>query len=331
MSPEKQKAPAILPEDPVFKRTRLQLSLMLSALALAGMALSFGLTYFYISGRANISQWIGIEVLIVIAVLMGVALGSYLAAGALLRPIQKNVQMLRNFAQDAGHELATPVSILQSKLQLMDREFSDKGIDVEQLSVLSRAVERMSSLVKDLRVLARSSNPHAQNHLSIMSMEQVVEAALSELSDEAAKKSVSFTVDKCDLAIVVGDREALHRCIINVVNNAIRYGKPNGTVRLTLSTDRQGVKLSIGDDGPGISAGDLPFIFDRFYRVDPSRSRKLGGSGLGLAIVRAIIEAHGGSVDAKSNEGHGTEVILRLPLSPARHPALQLFGTGGAD
>jgi signal transduction histidine kinase len=115
---------------------------------------------------------------------------------------------------------------------------------------------------------------------------------------------------------IVGDRARLRQVLINLLDNAVKYTPAGGTIRVAVAVEQPWVHLRISDTGIGIPAEDIPFIFDRFYRVDKARSRKVGGTGLGLAIVRWIVEAHGGSINVESTEGVGTTFHLRLPLVP---------------
>lgn len=125
---------------------------------------------------------------------------------------------------------------------------------------------------------------------------------------------VSCSLPELSPVLVMADREKLGRVFMNVIDNSLKYlNQPEKRVRLTLSHDNENVMIAIEDNGSGIEQGALPFIFDRFYRADPSRNTAKGGSGLGLAIVKQIIEGHGGSVTAVSQIGAGTSICMTIP------------------
>lgn len=237
-------------------------------------------------------------------------------------PISKRLEMVRRVTQDAGHELLTPVSIIRSRLQLFERELQESGESSEHLPVILRAMDRMDNLIQDLRVLNRAESPNRHLSLSIVNLNKTIQNSVDELQIEFEAKSITTQLSLIPLSIV-GDEQALQRLFINLLTNAIRYGRTGGQVSISMKKERGNVTLVIGDDGPGIPEESLPNIFDRFYRVDESRSRLTGGSGLGLAIVKAIVDSHAGKISVRSSSA-GTSFVVILPQLP-HHPALPLL------
>jgi signal transduction histidine kinase len=244
---------------------------------------------------------------------------SYLLSAHAVRPLSRRLEMMSRFTQDAGHELSTPVSIIRSRLQLFERELTQSGESSEHLPVLLRAMDRVDNLIKDLRVLTRAESPNRHLSLSLVRLHQTVTNALAELEMELQSKSMTSQLSVVPVS-VVGDEQALQRMLINLLTNALRYGKSGGQVAVSLKKERGNVVLTVADDGPGILEENIPFLFERFYRVEGSRSRATGGSGLGLAIVKAIVDSHNGKISVKSSSS-GTSFIITLPQLP-HHPAL---------
>jgi heavy metal sensor kinase len=217
------------------------------------------------------------------------------------------------FTADASHELRTPVSVILTQVQLaLSRERS--GADYRQsLGVCQRAAERMRSLINALLELARLDAGGFDLTLTDCDLRRVADEALEWVAPLAAQKGA---VLRCSVEPVrlKADGAKLGQVMVNLLQNAVQHNARGVEVCLSVEPKEGCVLLRVSDNGAGIPAEALPRVFDRFYRVDGSRSSATGGSGLGLAICKGIIEAHGGAIRVESKAGQGTEFQARLPL-----------------
>ena len=171
----------------------------------------------------------------------------------------------------------------------------------------------MTNLVNGLLALARLDSSNADFHLQQINLSDLVGESVSLLGAIASEKQISLVSDLHSVKIF-GNPESLSRMIDNLITNAIIYNKPGGKVFITLKSNDDKAVLEIKDTGVGISEEHLPFIFERFYRVDKARSRLSGGSGLGLAICKGVIEKHNGTITAQSILSEGTTLQIQLPI-----------------
>lgn len=228
-------------------------------------------------------------------------------------------ERLRRFVADASHELRTPVTAIAGYAELRHKGGleGDEAEDRAWARIESES-GRMKTLIEDLLMLARLGESQP---LSIETVD------LAELARDAATDHSTIDPErpiKLEGAVslaIEGDEQRLHQVVSNLLAN-VRVHTPEGTL-VTVDVEDQGAwaVLSVADDGPGIPPESLDKIFDRFYRADRSRSRRSGGSGLGLSIVYAIVEAHGGTVDAGNDPGGGARFTVRLPKTLAKEPA----------
>ena len=235
----------------------------------------------------------------------------------------------RQFTADASHELRTPLTVVDLEVSrgLAERRQPEEYERI--LTAVQAENAHMSRLVDDLLALARADAGQAQWQMAPLDLSDVALDALERLAPLARERGVELTAGPLPEARVMGDRAALTRLFVNLIENAVKYSGLGG--RVTLETERVldgGSRWAIArvrDDGPGIAAEHLPHLFERFYRVDMARQRSderesdasrqtSGGSGLGLAIVRWVAEAHGGSIGVESAVGRGSVFALRLPL-----------------
>jgi signal transduction histidine kinase len=240
-------------------------------------------------------------IIIVIAGILAFTVSSIIIDNA-LNPLE----MQKRFVSDASHELATPITIINGHADLMLRH----GYTEEGLAVIKEEILRMNGLAESLLFLARSDNNVQAYEIAPTDISALVCEAAEEAKLLAPALALESSVPEKLFARC--DTYAIRRVLRILLSNAEKYGGGNAT----LSAKREGrnVLISVNDSGRGIPKEHLPHIFKRFYRADPSRSRKTGSSGLGLSIAQEIISAHGGQIYAKSN-AHGTKMIFSLPSS----------------
>jgi two-component system OmpR family sensor kinase len=223
-------------------------------------------------------------------------------------------ERLRRFVADASHELRTPVTAISGYAELR-RKGGLETPDAEDRAWARVESEsaRMAALVEDLIMLARLGEGQPLVRESV----DLVELARDAAADHAAiDPERPVTVEAPESLLLEGDSQRLHQVVSNLLAN-VRVHTPPGTLTTILVEDQEAwAVLAVVDDGPGIPEGSLDRVFQRFHRADPSRSRRSGGSGLGLSIVEAIVEAHGGTVDAGKDPGGGARFTVRLPKRP---------------
>ena len=220
----------------------------------------------------------------------------------------------QQFTSDAAHELRTPVSVMLTQTQTALNRERNAADYRETVESCERAAQRMRRLIESLLELARLDAGQQQMKQSRFDLAQTVRDCVTLVRPLAEGRHVKILCDVPPLDCI-GDSERLGQVVTNLLTNAITYNKENGEVRIGGETRNGSVILTIQDTGVGISTGDLPHIFDRFYRAD--RSRTSGNTGLGLAISKAIAEAHGGAIEVSSQLDVGTVFTLRLPSGAA--------------
>jgi len=234
------------------------------------------------------------------------------ALNRMLGRVSRSVAAQSRFTADASHELRTPLTILRGQFELA---LSRPRTAAEYREAVESGLEetlRMARIVDSLASLARGEAAGAALHTAPVSLAAAAEEVSRVQSAFAAEKHVSLVFDTQGDAFVRGDADALRRLVQNLVENAVTYTPPGGTVTVTVSEDAAFCRLSVADTGLGIAPADLPLVFDRFFRADPARANT-GGSGLGLSIVQSIAEAHGGTVCAESEIGRGSTFTVTLP------------------
>ncbi len=234
---------------------------------------------------------------------------------AMLDRLEAAFRAQRRFIADASHELKTPIAILRAR---WENEINDETLPPEVRSQLTRDVEelaRLNKLVEDLLLLTRADEGKIPLAREPVVLSELLQSLLEDARTLAAAKGQRIHADVTSCGIVQGDRSRLYQLFLNLVDNAVKYSQRGATIRITCEPRGKHVVVAVQDNGPGIPPHDLPRIFDRFYRVDKSRSRELGGSGLGLSICKWIAEAHGGSINIQSEPGKGTTVEVVLPLT----------------
>jgi signal transduction histidine kinase len=253
---------------------------------------------------------IGDAVSIVIAVVAGL----FLARRALV-PIQVSWEKQQQFIADASHELRTPLAAILVNLERLFR-YPDHTIEQESEKIMigMQEARRLSKLVSDLLTLARSDSNELQIMNQKLRLDELVLKCTQVFSQLAIVKEVSLETDIEQPLEIIGDEERLHQLLVILLDNALKYTNEGGKIYVSCKREGQRVAVMIKDTGIGIPKEDIPFLFDRFFRVDKMRSRQTEGTGLGLSIAKWIVDAHHGKIQVNSEEGVGTSFLLNLPL-----------------
>jgi len=231
--------------------------------------------------------------------------------------LKKMDQVRRDFVANVSHELRTPLSILRGYIEtLLDSPETSHEELSRILRVMERHSKRLDLLAEDLLTLAQleSANPHLR--LADIDLSTFLRDVIRDLEKKLANKKLHLLVDVSpDLPPVHADRPRLQEALYNLLDNAVKYSREHGEIRLSARQRDSEIELTVSDDGIGITKEDLPRIFERFYRADKARSPdKIRGTGLGLAIVKHIAQLHGGRVEAESELNKGTTIRVVLPV-----------------
>ena len=230
----------------------------------------------------------------------------------------------RQFVANVSHELRTPITIIKGFVEtLLDGARNDPELSLKFLQTVEKHANRLTFLIEDLLTISQLEDGRIVLNRQWGQLHPVAERVLDDFSARARARNISLSNQIPDSLTLRADLDRLHQVLVNLVDNAIKYGRTGGHVTLSarIPAQSQQVEIEVADDGPGIPSESLPRVFERFYRVDAARSRDQGGTGLGLSIVKHIVQAHGGEVSAESRPGHGTTFRLTLPTESTPPPA----------
>jgi signal transduction histidine kinase len=240
--------------------------------------------------------------------------GSVLMVVADITDARRIEAVRRDFVANASHELKTPAASIQAAAETLQAVVDENPAAASRFAAqLERDAVRLSRIVADLLDLSRlesGSDLADRVRLDALAREEV-----ERFADRAREAPISLSITAAEPATVEGSARDLSLLVRNLIDNAVRYTPPNGTVVVRVSIEGPDVRLEVQDSGMGIPTRDLPRVFERFYRVDRARSRETGGTGLGLAIVRHVAENHGGSVSVTSEIGSGSTFTVLLPVA----------------
>jgi two-component system phosphate regulon sensor histidine kinase PhoR len=229
----------------------------------------------------------------------------------------KELERIRqDFVANVSHELRTPLTTIKGYAETLLEGALKEEVASQFVQVIKRHTDRLTKIVEDLLTLSRIESREFQLAMEPCALSDLIGEVLDVVREPAKKKRISLLYDKLASPLIArGDPHYLEQVFINLLDNAIKYGREGG--KITISTVEKSpteIEISVQDDGIGIPKEDLPRIFERFYRVDKGRSQELGGTGLGLSIVKHIVQAHGGRIWVESQLGKGSIFYFTLPI-----------------
>ncbi|TEU19353.1 MAG: hypothetical protein E3J21_04035 [Anaerolineales bacterium] len=222
-------------------------------------------------------------------------------------------ELRRNMVTDVAHELRTPLSNIRGYLEALQ----DGVVEPEERIIDSLHEEAMlpNHLVDDLQELSLAEAGHLELERQPVALADIVDRAVEAVHPRAKAEGVTVQVDLPEDLLVDVDPQRIGQVLRNLLDNALTHTSPGGEIAVAARAEGQWVEVSVRDTGSGIAAKDLPYVFERFYRADKSRSRATGGARLGLAIAKQLVEAHGGRIWVESTEGEGSTFTFALPTS----------------
>jgi len=235
----------------------------------------------------------------------------------MLDRLEGSFDRLSRFSADIAHELRTPINNLRGEIEVALGRDRPAGEYAEVLGSCLEECGRLSRIIESLLFLARAESPEAQVRKERLDVKRELEAVKEFFEATAEEKEVKLTASTEDAVGADLDRVLFQQALGNLVENALTHTSPGGTVTIHAGREGDALRVEVADTGSGIPPGHLPHLFDRFYRVDRSRSAASGGVGLGLALVKSIATLHGGTVEVMSEVGVGTRVSIRVPLEAA--------------
>lgn len=232
-----------------------------------------------------------------------------------IEKLKESENYRREFVGNVSHELKTPIFNIQGYIHtLLDGGLEDQEINQKYLEKAVKNIDRLSAIVEDLEAISQLETGELKLSQERFDLSRLASDVIESMEIGAKEKHINLKLEKNVSSSVYakGDIGRIRQVLTNLVTNSIKYGRDRGETVIRLKAEDQGVKVEVADDGIGISRDHLPRLFERFYRVDKSRSRDQGGTGLGLSIVKHILEAHGKSIDVDSEPGKGTVFYFTL-------------------
>ena len=227
----------------------------------------------------------------------------------------KNMESFRReFLGNVSHELKTPIFNIQGYIHtLIDGAINDKNVNIQYLQRSAKSVDRMINIVEDLEMISKIESNRLDLEYTDWNIAEHIQELFEILEMKAKKRSISLSLDnQSNVSYVDADRDKISQVLINLIENSIKYGNEGGHTKVRIFEMGENLLIEIADDGDGIPSEHLPRLFERFYRVDKSRSRNAGGTGLGLSIVKHIIEAHRQTINVRSTQNIGTTFSFTL-------------------
>ncbi len=232
-----------------------------------------------------------------------------------LKALKEQETFRREFIGNLAHELKTPVFSIQGYiLTLLEGGMDDPSVNTKFLERASKGVDRMTRIIEDLDVITKVESGKIPLKIDKLDLVDLTGEVMSDLQFKAKEKTISLKFNKSYVnpIMVFADRDRIAQVLINLISNAISYCESEGSIELRFFDMGENVLVEVSDDGPGIEEQHLNRLFERFYRIDKSRSRNVGGSGLGLSIVKHFIEAHNQTINVRSTVGKGSTFSFTL-------------------
>jgi heavy metal sensor kinase len=240
-----------------------------------------------------------------------------LALNRMIARLNEAFEQNRRFLADASHELRTPLAALRGEMESVVEQARTLPELRDRAGSVLEEVDRLAKIVDALFAISRLDAGESQQEWERFDLAPLAASTTEQMSLLAEDKRIAVACNAEGKVSVDGDRARIKQVVVNLLDNAIKYTPPGGTINLNVNARGGKAVLEVVDTGMGIPASALPHIFERFYRVDQARSRDAGGAGLGLAIVKSICAAHGGKVEVESAEGKGSRFRVELPLATA--------------
>lgn len=249
-----------------------------------------------------------------------VAFGGYFFVGLALKPVEMTMDLLRRFVADAGHELKTPLAVIEAAIETLQEVHKEHNLPETETEMIKSASKRMRGLTEDLMFLARVEDPMRAFEKEVVNLNGLVQEQIDAYRPLAESRNIELKVQLGDLMDIYAEPESFRQLISNLLSNAIKYNEAGGSVSVLLEKSGTQAKLIVADTGVGISESSMAHMYERFYRADKSRSRDAGGAGLGLAIVKAVADAHKASIEVSSKVGEGTTFKILVPILVTKPP-----------
>ena len=238
------------------------------------------------------------------------------AVNHMAESLERQETLRRRLTSDVAHELRTPVANVSLNLEMMLDEVWEPTKD--RLQSCYEELGRISGIISDLEKLRQMEAENMNLELEPVNLLELAQAVETAFEPDLKKKKLTCEVSG-EAAAVMGDQRRLHQVIFNLVSNAVKYSTEGGSIQIRVKQEKHKAVLIVEDQGIGMAEEELPLIFERFYRTDLSRSRKTGGAGIGLAFVKAIVQAHQGTVTVTSKVGCGSRFTVTLPAGEETH------------
>jgi heavy metal sensor kinase len=232
---------------------------------------------------------------------------------SMISRLEKSVNKIRQFSGDVSHELRTPLTIIRGEIEVLLRKDRPKEEYLKTMNSVLEESQRMEKIINDLLFLSRVEALDKSKFSHDVHLEEIVKLIIESRWPAFEKKGLKLIAENIESTPIKGNVDLLERMVANLFDNAIRYTPEGGTVEVVVNKKKGRARLEIRDTGIGIPQESLPFIFDRFFVVDKSRSKETGGSGLGLSIVKWIADNHKAEIDVLSQINKGTTFVIVFP------------------
>lgn len=284
---------------------------LFSVMVISSILILLGLlTYMGPTSHVSSSRYI-LTILLAIGMVFA---GSWLLSKAAILPIKAVWQKQLDFTADASHELRTPIAVIRTTLELLlDSPEETIGSQMKWLKNMEAENLRLAKLVDDLLTLSKADTNQQTIECKTFLLHDVITDALLPFEPIAARKNIVLETSINDDIMIHGDRKRMEQLMAILLDNAINYSDGPGTIKVSIVQSKSKYKLLVSDTGVGIEKEYLDKIFDRFYRINQTRSKNPDGSGLGLSIAKWIVQEHGGTIKVESSPGNGTTFTIVLP------------------